>query len=68
MNFFYSDDGGIYKNRTNHRDRAREIDDTHDTKIDLPVGYREVETVDEEDLYRNAGVCYLQQKKKNFSK
>ena len=40
------DDGGIYKGRLNHRERVREIDDTRDTKVDLPVDYREVETVE----------------------
>lgn len=40
------DDGGVYKGRSNNRERAREIADTRDTKIDLPVHYREVETVD----------------------
>jgi hypothetical protein len=42
----YLDDGGIYKGRLNHRERAREIDETRDTKVDLPVDYREVETVE----------------------
>jgi len=45
------DDGGIYKGRVNHRDRAREVDETRDTKVDLPVDYRDVETVDDENLY-----------------
>jgi hypothetical protein len=44
------DDGGIYKGRLNHRERAREIDETQDTKVDLPVDYREIETVE---------VCHL---------
>ena len=56
---FISDDGGIYKSRINHREHAREIDETRDTKTDIPVDYREVQTVDEEDLYGNAGVCKL---------
>lgn len=30
----------------NHRERAREIDETRDTKVELPVDYREVETVE----------------------
>jgi hypothetical protein len=61
LNSFFplSDDGGIYKGRLNNREHAREIDDTRDTKVDLPVDYREVETVDEENLYGNTGVCNL---------
>jgi hypothetical protein len=43
----------------NHRQHAREIDETHDTKVDLPVDYRDAEPVDEENLYENAGVCNL---------
>ncbi len=43
----------------NHREHAREIDETHDTKVDLPIDYREVQTVEEENLYGNAGVCYF---------
>ena len=35
----------------NHRERPREIDDTRDTKVDLPVDYGEAETIDEENLY-----------------
>jgi len=53
--FVIEDDGGIYKNRNNHRDRAHEIEETRDTKIDLPIDYRQVETVDEENLYGNPG-------------
>ncbi|CAF1318998.1 unnamed protein product [Adineta steineri] len=49
------DDGGIYKGRLNHRDRAREIDETRDTKVDLPVDHREVETIEEENVYGNGG-------------
>ncbi|CAF4014795.1 unnamed protein product [Rotaria sp. Silwood2] len=49
------DDGGIYKGRLNHREHVREIDETRDTKVDLPVDYREVETVEEESLYGNTG-------------
>ncbi|CAF3337637.1 unnamed protein product [Rotaria socialis] len=49
------DDGGIYKGRLNHREHVREIDETHDTKVDLPVDYREVETVEDENLFGNAG-------------
>ncbi|CAF0931047.1 unnamed protein product [Rotaria sordida] len=49
------DDGGIYKGRLNHREHVREIDETRDTKVDLPVDRREVETVEEENLYGNAG-------------
>ncbi|CAF3450800.1 unnamed protein product [Rotaria sp. Silwood1] len=49
------DDGGIYKGRLNHREHVREIDETRDTKVDLPVDYREVETVEEENLYGNTG-------------
>lgn len=52
------DDGGIYKGRMNQRERPREIDDTRDTKIDLPIGYQDVQTVDEENFYGgHAGVC-----------
>ena len=40
------DDGGIYKGRVNHRDRAREVDDTRETKVEIPVDFRDVETVD----------------------
>lgn len=40
------DDGGIYKGRFQHRERVREIEDTRDTKVDLPVDYRELETVE----------------------
>lgn len=40
----------------NHRERIREIDDTHDTKVDMPIDYREAETIDEENLYHNGGV------------
>ncbi|CAF0892467.1 unnamed protein product [Adineta ricciae] len=47
------DDGGIYKGRLNHRERVREIDDTRDTKVDLPVDYREIETVEDENYYGN---------------
>ncbi|UJR30426.1 hypothetical protein I4U23_017960 [Adineta vaga] len=47
------DDGGIYKGRSNHRERVRQIDDTRDTKIDLPVDYREIETVEDESLHGN---------------
>ncbi len=43
------DDGGIYKGRSNYRERVREVDETRDTKVDLPVDYREVETVDVSD-------------------
>ena len=43
------DDGGVYKGRSNHREHAREIDDTRDTKVDLPADYREPETVDVSD-------------------
>ena len=51
------DDGGIYKGRMNHRERPREIDETHDTKVDLPVDYRDAQPVDEEHLYGgHAGV------------
>ncbi|UJR16130.1 hypothetical protein I4U23_003041 [Adineta vaga] len=49
------DDGGIYKNRLNHRERIREIDETRDTKVDLPVEHRQVETVEDENFYGNAG-------------
>jgi hypothetical protein len=42
----------------NHRERAHEIDETRDTKVELPIHHREVETVDEENLYGNAGVGY----------
>jgi hypothetical protein len=48
------DDGGIYKGRTNHRERVREVNETRDTKVDLPIDYREVQTIDEENLYGNA--------------
>ena len=54
-----SDDGGIYKRRVNHRDYAEEIDDNRETKVDLPVDYREVETVDDENLYSNIGVSSI---------
>ena len=40
------DDGGIYKGRSNQRERAREVEETRHTKVDLPVDYREVETVE----------------------
>ena len=40
------DDGGIYKGRLNYRERVREIDETRDTKVDLPVDFRDVETVE----------------------
>ena len=40
------DDGGIYKGRLNNRERAREVDETRDTKVELPVDFREVETVE----------------------
>ncbi len=53
----FLDDGGIYKGRMNHRERVREVDETHDTKTDLPVDYRQVQTIDEENLYGNTGVC-----------
>ncbi len=59
MKFFVSDDGGIYKGRMNHRERALEVNETRDTKIDLPIDYRQIQTVDEENLYGNAGVCKL---------
>ena len=59
LKFFASDDGGIYKGRTNYRERAHEINETRDTKIDLPVDYHEAETVEEENLYGNTGVCQL---------
>ncbi len=55
----FVDDGGIYKGRTNHRERVREVNETRDTKVDLPIDYREVQTIDEENLYGNAEVCYL---------
>ncbi|CAF4450180.1 unnamed protein product, partial [Didymodactylos carnosus] len=47
------DDGGLYKSKgvVNHRERIREIEDTKDTKVDLPVDMKEVETVDDEQLY-----------------
>ena len=54
--FACSDDGGIYKRRTNHRDYAEEIDDNRETKVDLPIDYRQVETVDDEHLYGDLGV------------
>ena len=57
LNLCFLDDGGIYKGRLNHRDRAREIDETRDTKVDLPIDYRDAETVEEENLYGNTGVC-----------
>ncbi|CAF0892673.1 unnamed protein product [Adineta steineri] len=47
------DDGGIYKGRLNHRERIREIDDTRDTKVDLPVDHRQVETVKDEQISGN---------------
>ncbi|CAF0756043.1 unnamed protein product [Rotaria sordida] len=47
------DDGGIYKGRLTNRERAREVDETRDTKVDLPVDYRQAETVEEESLYGN---------------
>ncbi len=51
LNLKYNvDDGGIYKSRVNHRERAREIEETRDTKVELPVGYREVETVEASSL------------------
>lgn len=56
--FLNLDDGGIYKGRLNHRERVREIDETRDTKVDLPVDYREVETVEDETLYGKNGVSY----------
>ena len=43
----------------NHRERALEVDETRDTKTDLPIDYRQIQTVDEEDLYGNTGVCRL---------
>ncbi|CAF0808970.1 unnamed protein product [Didymodactylos carnosus] len=46
------DDGGVFKSKgVNYRDRVREVEDTKDTKVDLPVGFREIETVDDEQLY-----------------
>ena len=50
------DDGGIYKNRSNFRERPREIDENYETKVDLPVNHREAEIVDEENFYGNVGV------------
>ncbi|CAF4498513.1 unnamed protein product [Rotaria sp. Silwood1] len=47
------DDGGIYKGRLTHRERVREVDETRDTKVDIPVDHREAETVQEETLYGN---------------
>lgn len=44
------DDGGIYKGRLNHREHVREVDETRDTKVELPVNYREVETVEVSSL------------------
>ncbi|CAF1017943.1 unnamed protein product [Adineta ricciae] len=49
------DDGGIYKGRLNHHERVREIDETHDTKVDLPVEHRQIETVEDENFHGNAG-------------
>ncbi len=46
LKYLILDDGGIYKGRSSQRQRAREIDETGDTKVDLPVDYREVETVE----------------------
>lgn len=43
---FHLDDGGVYKGRSNHRERAREVDDTRDTKVEIPIDYREIETVE----------------------
>lgn len=48
---FCSDEGGIYKGRTNHRDRVREIDDNRDTKVEVPVEHRRIETIEDEDVY-----------------
>lgn len=42
----FLDDGGVYKGRLNQRERVREIEDTRDTKVELPVDFREVETVE----------------------
>ena len=55
----FSDAGGIYKGRLHHRERAREIEDTHDTKVDLPVDHRKVETIEEENLYGRINVSAL---------
>ena len=52
----FEDDGGIYKGRLNHHERVREIDETHDTKVDLPVEHRQIETVEDENFHGNAGV------------
>jgi hypothetical protein len=55
------DEGGIYKGRLNRRERIHEVNETRDTKVDLPVDYREVETVEEEEeaLHGNTAVCNL---------
>jgi len=54
------DEGGIYKGRLNRRERVHEVNETRDTKVDLPVDYREVETVEEEEtLNGNTAVCNL---------
>ncbi|CAF5187031.1 unnamed protein product, partial [Rotaria sp. Silwood1] len=52
-------DGGIYKGRLTHRERAREVDETRNTKVDIPVDHREAETVEEETLYGNNRVCNI---------
>ena len=41
------------------RERPPEINDTRHTKVDLPVDYREAETVDDEHIYGNVGVSSL---------
>ena len=46
------DDGGIYKGRVNHRERAREVEDTRETKVEVPVDLRDVETVEVTTLIR----------------
>lgn len=45
-NFSITDEGGIYKGRLNYRERVREIEDTRDTKVEIPVNFRELETVE----------------------
>jgi hypothetical protein len=50
------DDGGIYKSRANHLERPAEIHENEHTKVDLPIGYRSINTVDEENLHNNSEV------------
>lgn len=46
----------------NNRERVREIEDTRDTKVDLPVDYRNAETVDvnyQMIFYQNYFILFL---------